>query len=149
MGTRSRDTTSDETYVRGGPRPEPDEAPLRDDEAPKPQPERHEPTIDDPGLSDLSRRDWVAIVKRAGKEMLDDNIPMIASALAYSTFLAIPSVLLVATGLFTLIAGPDTINPLMQHLGQIAPKQTVDLLNGSLQRLNDHPGTGIVMTAVG
>ena len=31
---------------------------------------------------------------------------MIASALAYSTFFAIPSVLLVAVGLFTLVAGP-------------------------------------------
>ena len=35
---------------------------------------------------------------------------MIASALAYSTFFAIPSVLLVVVGLFTLIAGPETIN---------------------------------------
>ena len=33
-------------------------------------------------------------------------MPMIASALAYSTFFAIPSVLLVAIGLFTLVAGP-------------------------------------------
>ena len=40
---------------------------------------------------------------------------MIASALAYSAFLAIPSVLLVATGLFTLVAGPATIASLIQH----------------------------------
>ena len=74
---------------------------------------------------------------------------MIASALAYSAFLAIPSALLVATGLFTLVAGPDTISNLMQHLGQIAPKETVTLLNDSLQRLNDHPATSIAMTIVG
>jgi membrane protein len=98
---------------------------------------------------DLSRRDWLAILTRAGKKSLDDNVPMIASALAYSSFLAIPSTLLVATGLFTLVAGPDTIGNLMQHLGQIAPKETVTLLNDSLQRLNDHPATGIVITLVG
>ena len=38
--------------------------------------------------------------------MLDDNMTMIASALAYSTFFAIPSVLLAVVGLFTLLAGP-------------------------------------------
>src|SRR4029450_1841937 len=117
--------------------------------APQPQPEREEPTEADPGLFDLSKRDYLAIVQRAGRETLDDNVPMIASALAYSSFLAIPSVLLVATGLFTLVAGPDTISNLMQHLGQIAPKETVTLLNDSLQRLNDHPATSVVMTIVG
>jgi membrane protein len=117
--------------------------------APQPQPEREEPTRADPGLSDLSKRDYVAIVRRAGRETLDDNVPMIASALAYSSFLAIPSTLLVATGLFTLVAGPETISNLMQHLGQIAPKETVTLLNDSLQRLNDRPATSIVMTLVG
>jgi membrane protein len=119
------------------------------DNAPQPQPERAEPIRTDPELSDLSKRDYLAIIRRAGKETLDDNVPMIASALAYSAFLAIPSVLLVATGLFTLVAGPDTISNLMQHLGQIAPKETVTLLNDSLQRLNDHPATSIAMTIVG
>jgi membrane protein len=121
--------------------------PLEDE--PQPQPELHEPRLADPGLFDLSRRDWVAIVKRAAKEMLGDNVPMIASARAYSSFLAIPSILLVATGLFTLVAGPDTITTLMQHFGRIAPKETVTLLNGSLHRLDSHPATGIAMTVVG
>ena len=119
------------------------------EKGPQPQPERAEPAIGDPGLSELSRADWLAIFKRAVRETLDDNVPMIASALAYSSFLAIPSTLLVATGLFTLVAGPDTISNLMQHLGQIAPKETVTLLNDSLQRLDDQPATGVVMTLVG
>jgi len=49
----------------------------------------------------------------------------------------------------TLVAGADTINNLMQHVGQVAPKETVTLLNDSLQRLNDNPATSIVMTLVG
>jgi uncharacterized BrkB/YihY/UPF0761 family membrane protein len=42
---------------------------------------------------------------------------MLASALAYSTFFAIPAVLLLAVGVFTLIAGPDTITSLMAQRG--------------------------------
>jgi membrane protein len=129
------------------PRPEPDEAPLAD--APTPQPERDEPRLRDPGLTDLSVRDWLAIFKRAGKETLDDNIPMIASALAYSTFFAIPSVLLVAVGLFTLLAGPGTITSLIDHFGRVMPDQAAQLLGGSLQRLDRQQGTTVAVTIAG
>jgi membrane protein len=129
------------------PRPEPDEAPL--EEAPSPQPEREEPRIADPGLTDLSARDWLAILKRAGKETLDDNIPMIASALAYSTFFAIPSVLLVAVGLFTLLAGPGTISSLIDRFDTIMPHEASQLLGGSLQRLDHQQGTTLALTIVG
>ena len=77
--------------VRTHGRPLPDEVLL--DEEPTPQPERGEPRLEDPRLRDLSFRDWRAIVMRAGKEFLDDNAMMLASALAYSAFFAIPSVL--------------------------------------------------------
>src|SRR5207249_1762597 len=43
-------------------------------DGPQPQPERAERKLADPGLRDLSRRDYFAIVKRAGKEALADNI---------------------------------------------------------------------------
>lgn len=127
------------------PRPEPDEA----ESELTPQPERSEPKLDDPGLDDLSRRDWIAVVKRAGKATLAHNLMMIAQALAYSTFMAIPSVLLVAVGLFTLVAGPDTINQLIAHMHTFMPGQATQLLSGSLHQLDGKPSSGIVMTIVG
>ncbi len=118
-------------------------------DAPMPQPERNEPKLADPGVSDLSKADWIAIFKRAGKETLDDNIPMIASALAYASFFAIPSVLLVAVGMFTLVAGPDTIQNLMQHFRTFMPGDATKLLNQSLTQLDGKPSSGVVMTVVG
>ena len=117
--------------------------------APMPQPERHESRLVDPGLGDLSFRDWRAIVVRGVKEFLDDNGTMLASALAYSTFFAIPSVLLVVVGVFTLVAGPQTITSLMAHFSQVMPGQAASLLGGSLHRIDRHPSTGIAMTVVG
>src|SRR5690349_24611296 len=116
---------------------------------PAPQPEHGEPKHPDPDLHDFTFRDWRAIFVRSGKEMLDDNMTMIASALAYSTFFAIPSVLLVVVGLFTLIAGPDTISSLMAHFSKVMPAQAASLLGGSLRRLNQHPSEGAVMAIVG
>ena len=128
-------------------RPAPDEAPLED--GPTPQPERRERKLDDPRLRDFSRADWNAILVRAAKSFLSDNGPMLASALAYSTFFAIPSVLLVAVGLFTLVAGPAAISSLMAHFSTVVPSQASSLLGGSLQNLGAHPASSVAMTVVG
>jgi membrane protein len=144
----ARSRTRDETRAaRDGTRPEPDEARLEG--ATTPLPERDEPQVEDATIRDLSFRDWIAIFKRAGKEMLDDNMMMIAQALAYSTFLAIPSVLLVVIGLFTLIAEPSTIANVIDHLGTVMPGQAKNLIGDSVQRLDQQHQATIVMTVVG
>jgi membrane protein len=107
------------------------------------------PEPDEAELDDLSPRNALDLLKRAGKNMLAHNLPMYASALAYSSFFAIPSVLLVVVGLFTLIAGPQTITSLIQSFGHVMPAQATQLLGDSLHRLNAHPATSIVMTVVG
>ncbi|MGH3079499.1 MAG: YihY/virulence factor BrkB family protein [Gaiellaceae bacterium] len=118
-------------------------------EAPTPQPEHSEPRISDPSLRDLTLRDWVAIFQRAGKETVDDDLPVAASALAYSSFFAIPSTLLLAVGAFSLVATPDTISELMDRFGTFMPSEATELLGGSLQRLEQRSSTGILMTIVG
>ncbi len=95
------------------------------------------------------RNDWRAIVVRACKHFLEDNGTMLASALAYSTFFAIPAVLLLAVGVFTLVVGPQTISSLMAHFSQVMPSEASSLLGGSLQRLDRRPATGLAMVIVG
>jgi len=119
------------------------------DAGPTPQPERGEPRLADVRLRDLSLRDWRAILVRAGKEFMDDNAMMLASALAYSAFFAIPSVLLVVVGAFTLAVGPATITSLVHHFSHVMPAQAVSLLDSSLQQLDRHPAQGVVITLVG
>jgi membrane protein len=95
------------------------------------------------------RPGWRTIVVQAAKRMPADNMPMIASALAYSTFFAIPSVLLMVVGLFTLIAGPGTIDSMIHHLSSVMPAQATQLLQSSLQRLDRQPSESVAITAVG
>lgn len=114
-----------------------------------PQPERHEPRLEDPSLADLSWQDYKAILIRAFKEFMEDNAMLLASALAYATFLAIPSALLVLVGLFTLVASPENITSLLNHLNGIVPPETTKLLGDSLHRLDENPSSGVVVTIVG
>ena len=92
---------------------------------------------------------WKAIFIRAAKGFMNDNGTMLASALAYSSFFAIPSVLLVTVGVFTLVAGPDTITNLMAHFSTVMPGQATELLGTSLKNLDAHPASSVVMTVIG
>jgi membrane protein len=124
-----------------------EEQDLRDD--PRPQPERREAPVDDPGLRDLTVADWKAICIRAAKQFLADNCMMLASALAYSTFFAIPSVLIVTVGVFTLIASPETITSLIGHFRTFMPEEATTLLRQSLLRADRNAGSSLALTIVG
>jgi membrane protein len=139
LGRRRADT---EIRDDSAARPLPDEAPL-------PQPEHEEPRLEDPSPPQLSKRDYVAIVKRAVKEAMDDHITNIAAALAYYAFLALPSALLVALGLFSVLADPSAIQTLVDKLGTVMPGEATDLIEGSLTRMSENSGASFTVLAVG
>jgi len=121
----------------------------RPDEAPEPQPEREEPRLADPRPADLSKRDYMAILRRALKRFNQDHMTNIAAALAYYAFLAIPSALLIAVGVFGLLAGPNAVTTVIGKLHGVVPEQTTSLLEGSLKTLTQHKGTSITVLAIG
>jgi membrane protein len=130
-------------------RPEPQVHDEHDEDAPTPQPEHREPKLADPGLTDLSKRDYKAIVIRAGKQALNDQITDLAAALAYYSFLAIPSILLVGLGVFSVFADPSAVRSLVDRLGTVAPAEATALLEDSLTRMSQNKGGGIAMVVVG
>ena len=119
------------------------------EDAPEPQPEREEPRLDDPGPRDLSKRDYVAIVRRAFKEAANDHITNLAAALAYYAFLAIPSALLVAVGLFSLFADADTVTTLIDELDAILPPEALSLVDESLTQMTETEAAGATLIGIG
>jgi len=105
--------------------------------------------VTEPGLTDLSRRDWKTILVRAAKESLDDGITDVAAMLAYYAFLAIPALMLVSLGVFSLVAGPDTVDSLMKKLGGVVPPEAISLLHESLNRSLENQSGGIALIVVG
>jgi membrane protein len=120
------------------------------EDAPQPQPEREEPRLAEPTPGDLSRRDYFAVLVRAVKESLDDHITNLAAALAYYAFLAIPSLLLVAVGVFSLLAGPDAVATVVDKLGGVVPSESLTLIEDSLRRVTEkQSGAGITLAVLG
>jgi membrane protein len=118
-------------------------------DAPQPQPEHDEPQLREPTPTKLSRRDYVAILKRSVKEVGDDHLTNIAAALAYYAFLAIPSVLMVAVGIFSLVGDRSAANTVVDKLGGIIPHSAQTLLRNSLTTLLHNKGTGLTILLVG
>jgi membrane protein len=114
-----------------------------------PQPEREETPLADPGLRDLTFRDWRAILLRALKQSNKDAITDIAAALAYYAFLAMPAALLIAVGVFARTAGPDTIQSLMDRLEGVVPAEAVQLIEESLTRVTENQSGGLVLIVLG
>jgi len=100
-------------------------------------------------LRDLSARDYVGVVYRGIKRALADNVTNLAAAVAYYAFLAIPSALLVAVGAFSLFAGPDAINNVLDHLSPVMPASAVNLIGDTLTRTTQAQSGGLVMIVVG
>jgi membrane protein len=119
------------------------------DEAPQPQPEQSEPRLADPEPTDLSKKDYLAILKRAFKRANEDHVPNLAAALAYYAFLAIPSALLVAVGLFTMFASPEDVSSLVDKLGTIMPAQATSLIHDSLTQMTEKQGAGAALLGIG
>jgi membrane protein len=116
---------------------------------PQPQPEHQEPRLADPTPTKLSGRDYLAIVKRSFKEVSADNLTNIAAALAYYAFLAIPSVLMVAVGVFALVGDPSDAGRLVDRLDNVLPQQAQELVRTSLANVTNNKGTGISVLAIG
>jgi membrane protein len=103
---------------------------------------RHRPRL-------TALRNWPALLVRAGKSALDDDVPLLASALAFNAFLAIPATLLLVVGLFSLVAEPSVIEDLMERLATVVPAEAVTLVEDSLLQLQSQASAGLVMTVVG
>jgi membrane protein len=119
------------------------------EEAPEPQPEREEPRLAEPEATRLSKRDYFAIVGRAFKEAARDHITNLAAALAYYAFLAIPSALLIAVGLFSLFADAETVSTLVDKLDTILPSEAVTLVQDSLSQMTEKEAAGATLIGVG
>lgn len=100
-------------------------------------------------LRDFRLREWWQIAVSAGKSALANHVPLLASALSYSTFFAIPSLLLVAVGIFTLTTSAGTIDSLLSALQGAVPAEALDLLSSSLKQITSRAHTSVLLIAVG
>jgi YihY family inner membrane protein len=91
---------------------------------------------------------WWAAVKRTVREFQVDNLSDRAAALTYYSVLSIFPALLVLISLLDL-AGPSTIQKLLDNLGQVAPGSVNQILEGAIRNLRQTRGSAGVLALAG
>jgi membrane protein len=79
---------------------------------------------------------------------VDDRITDAAAAIAYYAFLAIPALLLISVGVFSVFAGPSAVETIIERLGSVMPAEAVALLENGLRRTTEEGG-GVTMILIG
>ena len=90
-----------------------------------------------------------AVLRLAADQAREHRVPMIAQALAYSLFLAIPASLLVLLGIFSLVSDPSDVGQLVDRLESVMPAEAAELLGESLERSSRSTSGGVLLTVIG
>jgi membrane protein len=90
-----------------------------------------------------------AVFRLAAGQAREHRVPMIAQALAYSLFLAIPASLLVLLGIFSLVSDPSDVGQLVDRLESVMPAEAAELLGESLERSSRSTSGGVILTVIG
>ncbi|WP_078891986.1 YihY/virulence factor BrkB family protein [Streptomyces sp. NRRL S-350] len=93
-------------------------------------------------------RGWLGVLKRTGREFLDDELPDRAAALTYYGVLAMFPALLVLVSMLGLI-GTSATKAVLDNLQKLAPGSARDILHTAVGQLQASRGTGGVLAVVG
>ncbi|MER6364829.1 YihY/virulence factor BrkB family protein [Kitasatospora sp. NPDC001527] len=99
-------------------------------------------------LGELPRRSWWAVLRRTGKEFLEDELPDRAAALTYYSVLAIFPALLVLVSVLG-VAGTSATTAVLDHVEKLAPGAARDILRSAVDQLQNNTGTSAVLLVVG
>jgi membrane protein len=101
----------------------------------------------------IPKRGWLQIVKRAWKEAKTDNISLVAAGVAYYAFLALFPTLIAAVLLYGLIASPQDVQQQVDKIGTALPAEAQSLLSEQMSTIaatnSGALGIGLVIALLG
>jgi membrane protein len=90
--------------------------------------------------TDLPKRSWRDVLKRAMREFREDDLTLLAAALTYYSVLSLFPALLVLISILGLI-GSSATQPLIDNLGGLAPGPARDVMLGAIRNVQNHGGS--------
>jgi membrane protein len=79
----------------------------------------------------------------------EHQITRLAQAIAFNAFLTIPSAMLAALGVFTLVSQPQDVSHTVERLSGIVPDTVIQLMNSSIQRVAASQSQSLALALVG
>lgn len=101
------------------------------------------------GPGDLSKRSWIALLKRAIKSFQRDNATDWAAALTYYSVLSVFPALIVLVSLLGVLGTPGTTEALFDIVRDLGSGSTVDTLEGPIEEVTDSEGGAAALLGIG
>ncbi len=103
--------------------------------------------------SEIPKRGWLQVTRRAFAEGKKDNISMLAAGLAYFAFLALFPALIAAVLIYGLLADPADVEAQIQSLSDALPEEAATLLTEQMTSIASSSssalGIGLVLSLLG
>ncbi|WP_370326032.1 YihY/virulence factor BrkB family protein [Euzebya sp.] len=98
--------------------------------------------------TEISGSGWVAVLKRTGKEVSADNVPMIAAAVAFAGLLALFPAMIAAISIYGLVTDPGTAAQHAADLAETLPASARDLISTQLESIADSESSTLSISLV-
>lgn len=85
--------------------------------------------------TDLSRAQWIAVLKAAKREASSDDLSSLAAGVAYRIFLSLFPALIAVVAIFRLVADPARLGEYVERARILVPDQAIGIVSTQLSRL--------------
>lgn len=93
--------------------------------------------------TEIPKRGWFQIVKRAWKEAKKDSVPLLAAGVAFYAFLALVPTLIAVVMIYGLVSDPADVEKQLESVGSALPSEAETLLNEQLSSLASASGRAL------
>jgi membrane protein len=93
---------------------------------------------------------WMAIAKRAAKEVKADQVPLLGAGVAFYALLALFPAIIAGVSIYGLVADPQTVRDQIDKLTQLLSPETAKILGQQISQITSSAGGALgVATVVG
>lgn len=102
--------------------------------------------------TEIPRRGWFQVLKRAWREAKTDQVPLLAAGVAFYSFLALFPAMIAAVMLYGLVRDPDDVRQQIDELSATLPSDAASLLTTQLEAITSTSssslGLGLMISLV-
>jgi membrane protein len=93
--------------------------------------------------SEIPRKGWFQVVKRAWKEAKSDQVPLLAAGVAFYSFLALFPAMIAAVMLYGLVRDPADVQRQVDELSAALPSDAASVLTTQLEAITSAPSSSL------
>jgi membrane protein len=99
---------------------------------------------------EIPPKGWLAIARRTGKEVKQDQVPLLAAGVAFYTLLALFPAIIAGVSIYGLVAEPQTVRDQIERLAERLSPETATILSEQIRQITSGAGGALgVATVIG